>query len=93
MIALNSRDPAVVLLDVATILIVETDEVSRRELAELATPHGLVVVESAQKAWALVEAGFSFDDVVYFDDPIAEALLHAAAVDHESEMAALDWAA
>lgn len=77
----------------ATILIVEADENSRHGLTELATPHELVVVESAQKAWALVEAGFSFDDVVYFADPIAEALLQAAAVDHESEMTALDWAA
>jgi hypothetical protein len=78
---------------VATILIVEKDEGARRELWTLETPHELVVVESAQRAWTLVEAGFSFDDVIYFDDPVAEALLQAAAIDHETEMAALDWAA
>jgi hypothetical protein len=78
---------------VATILIVEADEPMRRELATLETPHALVIVESAQKAWSLVEAGFSFDDVIYFADPVAETLLYSAAVDHETELTAYAWAA
>lgn len=74
----------------ATILIVEHDELARQELKKLETPHELVCVESAQKAWSLVEAGFTFDDVIYFADPIAEALLQAAAIDHEAERAESD---
>lgn len=73
----------------ATILIVEADENMRRELRTLATPHDLVCVASAQKAWTLVEAGFTFDDVIFFADPVAESLLHAAAVDHEAERDAI----
>jgi hypothetical protein len=92
----NPAEPlrrAVVSQDVATILIVEADEPMRRELATLETPHALVIVESAQKAWSLVEAGFSFDDVIYFADPVAETLLYSAAVDHETELTAYAWAA
>lgn len=69
----------------ATILIVEADENMRRELRTLKTPHDLVCVASAQKAWTLVEAGFTFDDVIYFADPVAESLLQAAAIDHQSD--------
>jgi hypothetical protein len=70
----------------ATILIVEADENMRRVLRELATPHELVCVATAQKAWALVEAGFTFDEVIYFADSVAEMVLRAAAVNHESEI-------
>ena len=70
----------------ATILIVEADENMRRELRTLATPHDLVCVASARKAWTLVEAGFTFDEVIYFADPVAESLLRAAGVDHESQL-------
>jgi hypothetical protein len=66
----------------ATILIIEANDELRRDLKELATPHELVCVASAEKAWSLVEAGFTFDHVIYFEDPIGEALLEAAAVDH-----------
>lgn len=65
----------------AMILIVETDAQMRRELDDLRTGHELVCVESAQKAWSLVEAGFAFDEVIYFADPIAEAMLRAAMFD------------
>jgi hypothetical protein len=79
----------------ATILIIEPNERLRLELKDLGTPHELVCVASAEKAWSLVEAGFTFDDVIYFADPIGEALLQAAAVDHQSEwdLAAKDMAA
>jgi hypothetical protein len=76
----------------ATILIVEPDEHARRELKNLGTPHSLVCVESAEKAWTLVEVGFTFDDVIYFADPVAEALLRGAAVDPEADPAATDLA-
>lgn len=69
----------------ATILIVEEAEAARRELKKLETPHELVCVASAQLVWRLVEAGFTFDEVIYFADPIAEALLQAAAIDHEAD--------
>jgi hypothetical protein len=69
----------------AIILIVEEDERARRALKKLDTPHELVCVASAEKAWSLVEAGFTFDEVIYFADPIAETLLQAAAIDHEAE--------
>jgi hypothetical protein len=62
-----------------------------------------VCVESAAKAWTLVEAGFTFDEIIYFADPVAEALLRAAAVDPEADpgstdlagldLSAIDWAA
>ena len=66
------------------ILIVEADAQMRRELDDLRTPHELVCVESAQKAWSLVEAGFSFDEVIYFADPVGEALLRAALCDADA---------
>jgi hypothetical protein len=77
----------------ALILIVEPDDRARHELETLETRHELVCVESTDKAWSLVEAGMTFDDVIYFADPIAEALLQAAAIDHESERDANDVAA
>lgn len=73
----------------ATILIVEADENMRRELRALRTPHDLVCVATARKAWTLVEAGFPFDEVIFFADPVGESLLRAAAVDHESEREAV----
>ena len=69
----------------ATILIIEAQDDVRQELRGLGTPHDLVCVASAEKAWTLVEAGFTFDHVIYFADPIGEALLQAAAVEHESD--------
>ena len=70
----------------ATILIVESDARMRRKLEALDTPHELVCVETAANAWSLVEAGVTFDEVIYFADPVAEALLRAAAMDPESDL-------
>lgn len=74
----------------ARILIVEQDEHMRRELMKLETPFEFFVVGSAERAWTCIEAGLMVDVVVYFADPIAEALLHAAAVDEDRERRASD---
>jgi hypothetical protein len=76
----------------AIILIVERDEKMRSELRMLATPHQLVCVASAEKAWSLGEAGFTFDEVIYFDDCVAEVLLRAALVDPEGDLSATELA-
>ena len=77
----------------ATILIVEPAAPMRRALERLETPHELVCVASARNAWSLVEAGCTFDEVIYFADPIAEAMLRAAALDPASELVPIALAA
>lgn len=70
----------------AKILIVEPDPEMRVDLMTLDTPFELFVVASADEAWAFVEAGLTFADVIYFEDPIAEALLRAASLGSEAEL-------